>query len=525
MAEPGALTVPVLSPGSEFAGYRVEGIAGRGGMGIVYRAVDSALERTVALKVIAPEHTADPAAVARFKSEARLAASIDHPNLVTIYAAGEHEGVLFLAMRFMPGTDLRSVIAEHRPLAVSRINRIVAEVASALDAAHARGLVHRDVKPANILLTGTEEDEHVYLTDFGLTKRLGGTTAGLTGTGQWVGTPDYGAPEQIQGHDVDARTDIYSLGCVAYELLTGHRPYERDTSIATLWAHIADPPPAPCTLRSDLLPIFDSVITRATAKQPQQRFSSAGALSRALSEATALQLASTTHAADPQARPAPARTEDEQLAAAPAPPPVAPQPPTTEPGAITPGPGEPASTIPDSALAPGGADGTFGPERSRSRRRRLLTLAGLVAVVVVAAVLAIALSGGTKVHPPTAGHVVTPAVIRPDVARLNAIVRLFVAGKHLSHVEHKYTAAAANRRQVLDRLAAFHAPAQLRAAAQTLRQMTADSLSFNLYMARGQTALARAPDNAHNALVPRFLAEFNPYGQRYLGASYTKNDL
>jgi serine/threonine protein kinase len=134
-----ALTFPLLAPGTDFAGFRIAEMVGRGGMGVVYRAVDAALERTVALKVIAPEHTEDPAVVSRFKSEAKLAASIDHPNLVTIYGAGECEGVLFLAMRFVPGTDLRSVIAEHGPLELPRINRIVEQVASALDAAHARG--------------------------------------------------------------------------------------------------------------------------------------------------------------------------------------------------------------------------------------------------------------------------------------------------------------------------------------------------------------------------------------------------
>ena len=204
VAEPVAPATPPLAPGTEFAGYLIWEIVGRGGMDrLPRRRLESRANGRP--KVIAPQLTADPAAAARFKREAKLAASIDHPNLVTIYAAGESDGVLFLAMQLVAGTDLRTVIASEGALDLVRITQIVESVASALDAAHARGLVHRDVKPANILLTGVGEDEHVYLTDFGLTKRLGGTTAGVTHTGNWVGTPDYAAPEQIQGLEIDSR--------------------------------------------------------------------------------------------------------------------------------------------------------------------------------------------------------------------------------------------------------------------------------------------------------------------------------
>jgi Protein kinase domain len=364
----------------------------------------------------------------------------------------------------------------------------------------------------------------VYLTDFGLTKRLGATTAGLTRPGQWLGTPDYAAPEQIQGLDVDARTDVYSLGCVVHELLTGHRPYERDTLIATLWAHIADPPPRPCAHRSDLRPVFDTVIARATAKESQQRFSSAGALSRALDEAVVRQLASEAHNPTALARTARA-TVGAHGAKAPPSATAATRPMKTEadPGVVTNAPPEPARMTPDSELAPTVAAREPESEQSGSRRRRLLTVAGLLAAAVVAVVIGIALSAGSTARRPA--NAVTPAMLKQDVGRLNSIVQLFIAGKRLSHVEHKYTAAAQNRRLVLDRLSAFHAPPQLRAAAETLRQMTTDSLSFNLYMARGQTALARAPDNAHNALRPRFVAEFNPFVQRYLGLTYAIDEL
>ncbi|MEA2249114.1 MAG: hypothetical protein QOH46_3643, partial [Solirubrobacteraceae bacterium] len=193
--------LPRLERGSVFAGYRIEGQIARGGMGVVYRAKDLDLDRPVALKIIAPEYTQDETAVARFKAEARIAASLEHPNIVPIHRGGEFEGVLYLAMRLVPGTNLRGVI-DGAPMALPRVERILCEVADALDAAHERGLVHRDVKPANILVSGTGDTEHVYLSDFGLTKRLG-STGDLTRPGAWVGTPDYVAPEQIQGHDID----------------------------------------------------------------------------------------------------------------------------------------------------------------------------------------------------------------------------------------------------------------------------------------------------------------------------------
>src|SRR3954453_11656152 len=180
-------------------------------MGVVYKAMDPELDRPVALKIIAPEHTQNPTAVARFKAECRLAASLEHTNIVPIHRGGEYEGVLYLAMRFVPGPNLRHVI-DRGPMDLRRVDRIMGQVASALDAAHDRGLVHRDVKPANILISGSGDHEQVYLTDFGLTKRLG-SAGSLTRTGAWVGTPDYVAPEQIRAGPIDGRADIYSLGC------------------------------------------------------------------------------------------------------------------------------------------------------------------------------------------------------------------------------------------------------------------------------------------------------------------------
>ena len=279
--------LPRLDPGSVFAGYRIESLLARGGMGVVYKAKDVELERTVALKIIAPEHTQDDTAVARFKSEARIAASLEHPNIVPIHRGGEHEGVLYLAMRFVPGTNLREVI-DRAPMDLSRAARIISDVARALDVAHARGLVHRDVKPANILISGEGDAEQVYLTDFGLTKRLG-SHGDLTRPGGWVGTPDYVAPEQIQARDVDGRADVYSLGCVLYETLTGHVAYPKSSDVAKLWAHVADPPPLPSTERPELVKAFDDVVAKATAKDPDDRYATAGELAAAVRGAVAEQ--------------------------------------------------------------------------------------------------------------------------------------------------------------------------------------------------------------------------------------------
>ena len=266
-----------LEPGSEFAGYVVERVVDRGGMGVVYKAVDPDLDRQIALKIIAPEHAMNETAVARFKAECRLAASLEHPNIVPIHRGGEFEGVLYLAMRFIPGTTLRKII-DGGPMDLALVSDIVGQVAGALDAAHEAGLVHRDVKPANILISGPPGKPHVFLTDFGLTKRLGSANEALTRDGGWVGTPDYVAPEQIQGHKVDRRADVYSLGCVLFEMLTGRVAYAHDSDMAKLWAHVQDPPPLPSTVRPELADAFDDIVARATAKDPEHRYATAGAL-------------------------------------------------------------------------------------------------------------------------------------------------------------------------------------------------------------------------------------------------------
>jgi serine/threonine protein kinase/DNA-binding beta-propeller fold protein YncE len=272
--------MPQVSIGSVFAGYRIEDLAGVGGMGRVYRAIQIALNRRVALKVIAPELASEPAFRARFERESHLAASIDHPNVIPVYEAGEADGSLFIAMRWVEGTDLRSVISNEGKLDPTRAVAIAEQVAAALDAAHRGGLVHRDVKPANVMLTATHGQEHVYLTDFGLTKKASSNTA-LTQTGFFVGTPDYMPPEQIMGERADARSDVYALGCLLFHELTGRPPYERGHEVAKMYAQVHDPPPSVLELVPDAPAGLDAVIKRALAKAPDERFPSAGDLGRA----------------------------------------------------------------------------------------------------------------------------------------------------------------------------------------------------------------------------------------------------
>ena len=266
--------VTALAPGDVFGGFRIESIAGRGGMGVVYRAVQLDLGRPVALKLIASDRAADPAFRERFQRESRLAALIDHPNVVPVHGAGEAEGQLYLVMRYVPGTDLHRLLKRDGPLEPMRAAEIVAQVGSALDAAHAAGLVHRDVKPANVLIAG----DHAYLGDFGLTRLLSSEEQ-LTETGQWLGTTDFSSPEQLQGERIDARADIYSLGCVLHAALLGGPPFPRSTVPATLLAHLHDPPPRPSERGAP--EGFDRVMARALAKHPADRYPSAGDLGRA----------------------------------------------------------------------------------------------------------------------------------------------------------------------------------------------------------------------------------------------------
>ncbi|MET9701251.1 serine/threonine-protein kinase [Streptomyces sp. NPDC006529] len=273
--------------GKRIAGYQVESELGRGGMAVVYRALDLRLDRTVALKLLAPELARNDTFRRRFAHESKVAAAIDHPHIVPVFEAGETDGLLYIAMRYVPGQDLRAMLDRTGPLSVEDVARIAGQVASALDAAHEHDLVHRDVKPGNILVAGgtdSEHPEHVYLTDFGLTKKSLSLT-GFTSVGQFVGTLDYVAPEQISGKPVDGRCDVYSLGCVVHEMLTGGPPFQRDDDMALLWAHQYDAPPPPSSLCPQLPPAVDDVLARALAKSPEDRWPSCLAFTSALRRA------------------------------------------------------------------------------------------------------------------------------------------------------------------------------------------------------------------------------------------------
>jgi len=260
--------------GSDFVGYRIEESIGRGGMGVVYRAYDLRLKRQVALKLVAPELSLDERFRDRFARETELAMSLEHPNVVPIHDAGDVDGRLYLAMRLVVGTDLRRLLRTEGALEPTRALAICRQVAGALDAAHVNGLVHRDVKPSNVLL---DENEHVYLADFGLTRRLGEQEAPVT-DGRSLGTLAYLAPEQIESKPVNGRADVYALGCMLFECLTGRPPYARVSPLETAWAHLEEPPPTAHSFDGELPETVDEVFATALAKEPSDRYPTCAAL-------------------------------------------------------------------------------------------------------------------------------------------------------------------------------------------------------------------------------------------------------
>ena len=293
--------------GSRIAGYQIQELIGRGGMAMVYRASDVRLDRLVALKVLTPELTRDSAFRQRFIRESRSGASVDHPNVIPVFEAGEAEGVLFIAMRYVAGRDVRALIEREGPLRPSRVVSIVTQIASALDTAHAHGLVHRDVKPANMLLgtvaTGSAPD-HVYLSDFGLSK-LSVSAISLTGTGQFLGTIDYMSPEQVEGRAIDGRTDLYALACATFEMLTGRPPFQRDQDLAVMWAQVSAPPPSARQLRRELSPEVDRVIAKALAKAPGDRHATCLEFAAGLSDACAIRSSAEPRSLEAESLPTP----------------------------------------------------------------------------------------------------------------------------------------------------------------------------------------------------------------------------
>jgi len=389
-----------LRAGSLVAGYRIESRIGSGGMAVVFRARDERLGRSIALKVMAPEWTEDEEFRRRFVAESRAAARVDDPHVIPVYEAGAVGGMLFIAMRLVAGSDLRGVLRREGALQPGRALELLSPVASALDAAHAAGLVHRDVKPGNILVDERPgRPDHVYLADFGLSK---GAAAGvsMTGAGNYLGTPGYSAPEQVHGHDVDGRADQYALACVAFELLTGRPPYERDLPMAVLLAHVSEPPPSLAARRPGMPVTADRVMARALAKRPEQRYASCRDFTDALREAFGLPpygsgaIATFPGAAAREpAGPAPATT-------------------TADPYR-TPGPTQegPAGHGARSGLGP--RDGE--PARHPRRRPLVIALAGaaLAAAVAIPWLLVSSL-GATAAKAPARTQATTPA--RPSAA-------------------------------------------------------------------------------------------------------------
>ena len=283
-AQPGG-PLAGLKAGSRVAGYLLEKLVGVGGMAAVFRARDERLGRVVALKLLA----GDEEVRKRFVREARAVAAVDHPHIIPVYEAGEAAGVLFIAMRFVAGDDLRVVVSREGALRPRRAAAFISPVASALDAAHDAGLVHRDVKPANMLVdVGPHRPEHVYLSDFGVARGVV-SSSGLTRAGQFLGTPDYAAPEQVSGQAVDGRADQYALACVAYTLLSGSVLFRRDVPMAVLYAHLSVPPPRLTAVRPELPDTVNDVLARALAKEPDDRYDSCGTFADELREALGLE--------------------------------------------------------------------------------------------------------------------------------------------------------------------------------------------------------------------------------------------
>jgi hypothetical protein len=421
-------------PGSVVAGYKLETRVGAGGMAVVFRARDERLGRPVALKILAPGLASDPGFRRRFIAESRAAAAVDDPHIIPIHEAGEAEGALFIAMRFVQGGDLRHVLAREGALPPGRAVEFLSPVASALDAAHAAGLVHRDVKPANILVdVRPGRPDHLYLSDFGVSK---GATASvsLTGAGVFLGTPDYSAPEQIQGRPVDGRADQYALACVAFQLLTGQVPFERDQGMAILLAHLSEPPPSLVARRPDLPVAADMVLARALAKVPEKRFGSCGEFAEALRAALGLArydprgtapvpAAAPDHPPTVIAAPPP---EPADHPAEPADPPAEPADPPAEPADVRADLAAPVTMDSRSGGPPAVADArtadrplptipaTRRQATSPRRRRQMLAIALAGAVLAAAAITGTLLASAPKAGPPKprpSSSVISPATV------------------------------------------------------------------------------------------------------------------
>jgi serine/threonine protein kinase len=496
--QPTRAASPELRPGEEFAGHRIEGILGRGGMGVVYRVTDLRLNRPAALKLITPALSADEDFRRRFQRESQLAASVQQQNVVTIYQAGEADGLLYITMELVQGSDLRGVLTQRGRIDLPGTAAIVTQLAAALDAAHARGLVHRDVKPANVLVADAQP-LHVYLTDFGLTKRTS-SQSGITKTGLFVGTIDYAAPEQIKGWPVDARADVYALGCVLFEMVAGQPPFRRENEYATMYAHTSEPPPALSSLAPGVSPALDAAVSRALAKDPEQRFQSAGDFARAVAAAIA---------GDTVIEP------ERTVAVGRAAPPT-----ELQPGPVQPHPVYGYGLDPDTSVLP------------PARRTPWKAIAGvLVGVLAVAgAVAAVLLStGGDKGSspPPPSPQPRTPSgpTVRQGVSDIANVLDLSQQGRQLT-IDGNYSAAIANRQRVLDRIDALEVAPQLDRSRRLLRNAVKASLEADQALIRCTTcASTQAANHRATRLKGAFVLEFNPYATKYLRRSFDSGSL
>ena len=559
--------------------YEVGEVIGRGGAAVVYLAHQRDLHRQVALKELAPFYAVDREFAERFVEESRMIATLNHPNVVTVHEYFEDAGAPYIAMEYLARGSLRPFIGR---LGIAEIVGVLDSVLAGLAHGESRGIVHRDLKPENLLVA---DDGRVKIADFGVARAINNATPRrvVTASGATIGTPAYMAPEVALGATLSPVMDLYSLGIVVWELLTGRVPFEDTGSpAAVLYRQAYEPVPPVEAVVPGIDERLAEWLRRMLRKRPEDRFESAqdawdrlediviellgprwrrlAPLAPVPTEVGRIRSAPAAHVAEPSLPFATAasaggglrggrrrgrgrwrlRRSGERssvpgdLAVEPVASPASCMAPTTiqRPGRrhwsseTASGAGANSAVSAPEIRAPVTRRGKSRPGwplarggRDHSTRKGWIPLvAGLLLATGLAALLVRELPRSTT--PPA-----TVAVTKQDVSRLNATVQLFILGKRLSHVEHKYRAAAANRRLVLDRLMALHAPRPLRAAAQTLTQMTADSLSFNVHMARGEIAVGRAPDAAHNALRSRFVDEFNPYARRYLAQTYEATDL
>jgi serine/threonine protein kinase len=521
--------------------YDVIDVIGRGGAAVVYVALQRDLDRRVAVKELAPLYAADRSFAERFVQESRLIAAMNHPSVVTVHEYFEEGGSPYIAMEYLKRGSLRPFVGR---LSVAAIIGVLESVLAGLDHGERLGIVHRDLKPENLLVA---DDGRVKVADFGIARAVGHTTprAVVTAAGT-IGTPAYMAPEQALGGELTPASDLYSLGIVVWELLAGRVPFDpSDHPVALLYRQVHETVPPIRTLAREIDDRLAGWLEQMLDKQPERRFPSARHAWESLEDIAiellgprwrrasrlALHEAQRQHAVPGANTPPGSSLGGEPEGGA-----GSGRGRRSLPPASAPAPGriEPVSPMATSLRharrhPPMEAPSAETHDHRMTPARRSALIAGFLVCAVAAIVVAVALSTrphnvqdqarGTEQHPAPGTSV------REDVHRLNGIVQLFIAGKRMSHLEHHYQAAVQNRIGVLQRLNAFRAPSALRPAVTTLTLMTTDSLAFNQDMLNGQTALARGPDNAHNALRGRFGTQFNPYAKQYLGVSYTINDL